>query len=84
MKQNDVYWTMRNGQKISIDDMDEQHVRNSLKMVLRKLAKAKAELMTKPVRYREVTLNGDMAQQFNDMNEEHDIMDDMDPFDTIN
>mgnify|MGYP003633429208 FL=1 len=75
MKQNNVYWTMRNGQKISIDDMDEQHVRNSLKMVLRKLAKAKAELMTKPVRSREVTLNGDMAQQFNDMNEDADYGD---------
>ena len=81
MKQNDVYWTMRNGQKISIDDMDEQHVRNSLKMILRKLEKAEAELMTKPVASREVTLNGDMAQQWNDMNEEHDIMDDMDMFD---
>tara|TARA_R110000765_G_scaffold37143_2_gene82431 strand:+ start:2537 stop:2785 length:249 start_codon:yes stop_codon:yes gene_type:complete len=80
----EVYWIMRNGQKISIDDMDEQHVRNSLKMILRKLEKTKAELMTKPVRSREVTLNGDMAQQFNDMNEEHDIMDDMDPFDIIN
>ena len=72
MKQNDVYWTMRNGQKISIDDMDEQHVRNSLKMVLRKLEKAEAELMTKPVKSREVTLNGDMAQQWNDMNEDAD------------
>ena len=30
------------------------------------------------VNSREVTLNGDMAQQFNDMNEEHDFMDDMD------
>ena len=72
---NKVYWTMRNGQKISIDDMDEQHVRNTLKMVLCKLAKAKAELMTKPVRSREVTLNGDMAQQFNDMNEDADYGD---------
>ena len=44
MNQLKVYWTMKDGQKISVDDMDEQHVRNSLKMVLRKLAKAKAEL----------------------------------------
>ena len=75
MKQNEVYWTMRNGQKISVDDMDEQHVRNSLKMVLRKLEKAKAELMNKPVKSREVTLNGDMAQQWNDMNEDADYGD---------
>ena len=84
MKQNDVYWTMRNGQKISVDDMDEQHVRNSLKMVLRKLAKAKAELMTKPVKSREVTLNGDMAQQWNDMNEDADYECIFSGFDTIN
>ena len=81
MKQNDVYWTMRNGQKISVDDMDEQHLRNSLKMVLRKLEKAKAELMNKPVKSREVTLNGDMAQQWNDMNEDADMFDAFDTFD---
>jgi len=75
MKQNEIYWTMQNGQKINVDDMDEQHLRNTLKMVLRKLAKAEAELMTKPVRSREVVLNGDMAQQFNDMNEDADYGD---------
>ena len=79
MKQNEVYWTMKNGQKISVDDIDEQHVRNSLKMVLRKLEKAEAELMTRvkitSKRKTEVTLNGDMAQQFNDMNEDADMFD---------
>ena len=38
----EVYWTMRNVQKISVDDMDEQHVSNSLKMILRKFEKNKA------------------------------------------
>jgi len=31
-----VYWKQRNGVLISIDDMDENHVRNVLKMILRK------------------------------------------------
>ena len=75
MAQDNEYWTMGNGQKISVDDMDEQHVRNALKMVLRKLAKAKAELKAKSVKSREITLNGDMAQQWNDMNEEADLCD---------
>jgi hypothetical protein len=30
-----VYWTMRNGQKIDVDTMDTQHLRNTLKMVIR-------------------------------------------------
>ena len=75
MAQDNEYWTMGNGQKISVDDMDEQHVRNALKMVLRKLAKAKTELKAKSVKSREITLNGDMAQQWNDMNEEADLCD---------
>tara|TARA_R110000764_G_scaffold130666_4_gene218548 strand:- start:4668 stop:4919 length:252 start_codon:yes stop_codon:yes gene_type:complete len=81
----EVYWIMRNGQKISIDDMDEQHVRNSLKMILRKLEKTKAELMTRvkiiSEKKTEVTLNGDMAQQWNDMNEDADMFDAFDAFD---
>ena len=80
----EVYWIMRNGQKISIDDMDEQHVRNSLKMILRKLEKTKAELMTRvkiiSEKKTEVTLNGDMAQQWNDMNEDADMFDAFDAF----
>ncbi len=31
-----VYWTMKNGQKISVDDMDINHLRNTLKMIIRK------------------------------------------------
>ena len=37
-----VYWTMRNGQKIDVDTMDIQHLRNTLKMVIRaKIAQSK-------------------------------------------
>ena len=30
-----VYWTMRNGQKIDVDTMDIQHLRNTLKMLIK-------------------------------------------------
>ena len=30
------YWTTKDGKKIAVGDMDEQHVRNALRMVLRK------------------------------------------------
>ena len=30
-----VYWRMRNGKLISVDDMDINHLRNTLKMILR-------------------------------------------------
>lgn len=42
-----VYWTMRNGNKISVDDMDITHLRNTLKMIIKNSEKAKA---TAPVR----------------------------------
>ena len=29
------YWTMKSGHKISVDDMTEEHVRNTLKMIIR-------------------------------------------------
>lgn len=69
-KVSKVYWTMRNGEKVSVDDMDITHLRNVLKMILRnrrKLAQAKPSFQ----------LNGDMAQQFNDsFNHGPDIGDD--------
>jgi len=30
-----VYWKQKNGELISIDDMDIQHLRNTLKMIIR-------------------------------------------------
>ena len=29
------YWTMKDGEKINVDDMTESHLRNVLKMILR-------------------------------------------------
>ena len=30
-----VYWTMKNGRNINVDDMDINHLRNALKMLIR-------------------------------------------------
>jgi len=30
-----IYWTMRDGKQIDVDDMNENHLRNTLKMLLR-------------------------------------------------
>ena len=40
MKSNTVYWTQKNGVKIDIDTMDIQHLRNTLKMIVRNSNKA--------------------------------------------
>jgi hypothetical protein len=59
MANQPVYWKMRDGKLISIDDMDINHLRNVLKMIIRNGQKAKAlksETLFK--------LNGDMTNEF--------------------
>lgn len=34
---NNIYWKTKDGRIINVDDMDETHVRNAFKMLLRKL-----------------------------------------------
>jgi type III secretory pathway component EscR len=36
MKQDKIYWTQKNGEKIDVDEMTEEHLRNTLKMLIRK------------------------------------------------
>ena len=52
-----TYWKQRNGELISIDDMDVNHLRNVLKMIVNNSNKHKKK--------QEFKLNGDMAQEFN-------------------
>lgn len=56
---SDVYWKMRNGKLINVDDMDNNHVRNAFKMLLRNRQKMKKQS-------HHFTLNGDMANEFNE------------------
>ena len=62
MNNKPIYWKMRNGKLISVDDMDNNHVRNAFKMLLRNLQKLQQKQVTKE----EFTLNGDMAEFFNE------------------
>jgi hypothetical protein len=57
-----VYWTMKNGQKIDVDTMDVQHLRNTLKMLI-KAVRAKSAPVSKP----KFQVHGEIASEFADM-----------------
>ena len=60
---NKVYWKMRNGELIDVDDMDINHLRNTLKLVLRnRETVVKRILKSKRTNFK---LQGDMANEFN-------------------
>jgi hypothetical protein len=73
MENNIVYWKQRNGELISIDDMDINHLRNTLKMIIRNNNKKQA-----------FVLNGDMANDFNNNYPGDDYYDEDYPCDIIN
>ena len=53
---DEVYWKQRNGVLISIDDLDVNHLRNVLKMIVNNSSNRKKSFV----------LNGDVANMFND------------------
>lgn len=55
----DVYWTMKNGESISIDLMTRQHLINTLKRIV--LNSERVQKLREDFR-----LKGEMAQDFND------------------
>lgn len=76
---------MKNRKQIEVSDMTENHAMNVINMIIRQnspkdllnviLMGVEKSKVLDP----EVTLRGDMAQQWNDMNEKYDI--DSDPWD---
>jgi hypothetical protein len=72
MTREKVYWKMRNGELIDVDTMDINHLRNTLKLVLRnRQTVVKQILKSKRTNF---MLHGDMANEFNrsqDENEEY-------------
>jgi len=36
MQNREYFWTMKNGEKINVDDMTERHLRNVLKLIIRR------------------------------------------------
>lgn len=65
MSNNIVYWKQRNGELISIDNMDVNHLRNVLKMIVNNSNKHKKKI--------EFKLIGDMANQFNESFDEDEF-----------
>jgi len=59
MSKETVYWTMKNGQKIDVDTMDVQHLRNTLKMII----KNQVRIQAAPVKPK-FEIHGDIAQNF--------------------
>ncbi len=58
-----VYWKQRNGELIDIDDMDIDHLRNTLKLVLRNRQTVIKQMFKSKTNY--IELQGDMANEFN-------------------
>lgn len=66
MKKEIVYWVMKDGVSISVDDMDINHLRNTLKMII----KARRP---KPKPKSNFRVNGEIASEFADMARLHAI-----------
>lgn len=69
VRMNKVYWTTKTGEKIDIDEMDISHLRNTLKMIVRRAEEVKKDIIKRGL-YNEYVrthgsnfrLNGDIAQ----------------------
>ena len=70
----EVYWTMANGQKINVNDMDEKHLRNTLKLILRAIQSQKKP---KQKLDHHSGLSGDIAQSHYDMMMDNEWADEM-------
>lgn len=63
MTKEKIYWKMRNGNLISVDDMDEEHAKNVLKIVLKNRQTVMKQIVK--AKKQSFKLQGDMANEFN-------------------
>jgi hypothetical protein len=73
MKNKDYYWMTKDGQKINVDDMDLNHLRNTLKMILRNIEAVE----NKPKPKYKFELRGDIAQYHVDQMENEEYANEM-------
>lgn len=73
MTKDKVYWKMRDGNLISVDDMNEEHLRNVLKIVLKNRQTVIKQIVKS--KRQSFTLHGDMANEFNSSQNENDEYD---------
>jgi len=69
----EYYWTMKNGSKVNIKDMSEDHLRNALRMVLRNLEKLE-ELQVLPCNQKKVTCNISKRFEEQQISEEQEMI----------
>ena len=62
MTKEKIYWKMRNGNLISVDDMDENHAKNVLKIVLKNRQTVIKQIVKSK---RQSFMLGDIAAEFN-------------------
>lgn len=65
MTKEKVYWKMRNGELIDIDDMDINHLRNTLKLVLRNRETVIKRIVESKSKHK-FELHGDIANFFHE------------------
>jgi hypothetical protein len=70
---NKVYWKMRNGELIDVDNMDINHLRNTLKLVLKNRETVVKQILKS--KRPSFVLHGDMANEFNSSQQENDEYD---------
>jgi len=68
-----VYWKMRDGELIDIDNMDINHLRNTLKLVLKNRQTVIKQIVKS--KRPSFVLHGDMANEFNSSQYENDEYD---------
>lgn len=62
------YWTTKDGTKIDVDEMSVEHLRNTLKMILRNIDNAKSKPKPKPLGNIEACFQ---EEQYKQWEEEH-------------
>ena len=79
MSNQPVFWRMRNGKLVSVDDMDINHIKNAFKHLIKhhqKVVDKYNALVEKRKAERDkasFSLNGDIAQLFNDDREQYEM-----------
>lgn len=53
-----IYWTMKTGEKVDIDEMSINHLKNTLKMIVRNIEKLEEK------KKKEINLEGNIEQAF--------------------
>ena len=61
-----VYWTTKSGTRINVDHMDENHLRNTLKMIIRAIDSSSQEV-SKSISKQRFRMNGELANDDADM-----------------